>query len=85
MSAPAPAGEEQSARGNFVLDVSLSCAWRSADESSEEAWAVLEALPVSIDPPTTGIARHDSLALACGHCLTSYDAARLEGVALLPC
>ncbi|MFM7753814.1 MAG: type II toxin-antitoxin system VapC family toxin [Cyanobium sp.] len=44
MSAPAPAGEEESATGDFVLDVSLSCAWGFADEASEEAWAVLERL-----------------------------------------
>ncbi|MEB3331621.1 MAG: type II toxin-antitoxin system VapC family toxin [Synechococcaceae cyanobacterium] len=44
MSAPAPAGEEESATGDVVLDGSLSCALGFADESSEEAWAVLERL-----------------------------------------
>jgi predicted nucleic acid-binding protein len=137
--------------GDFVLDVSLSCAWGFADEASEEAWAVLEmlqvgrahvpalwlwetanvlvqaerrgrispaairsflglleGLPISIDQPTAGSVWHDALSLARNHRLTSYDAAylelamrrdlpmatrdkalqeaaRLEGVALLPC
>lgn len=44
MSAPAPAGGEESATGDFVLDVSLSCAWGFGHEASEEAWAVLERL-----------------------------------------
>ena len=69
---------------------------------------LLEALPISIDPPSSGTAWHDSLALARSHRLTACDAAylelamrrglplatrdkalqeaaRLEGVALLPC
>ncbi|MFM6127779.1 MAG: type II toxin-antitoxin system VapC family toxin [Sphaerospermopsis kisseleviana] len=121
MSAPAPAGGEESATGDYVLDVSLSCAWGFADEASEEAWAVLErleagrahvpalwlwetanvlvqaerrgritpaairsflglleALPISIDPPSIGTAWHDCLALARSHRLTAYDAAYLE-------
>lgn len=46
---------------------------------------LLEGLPISIDQPTAGSAWHDALALARNHRLTSYEAARLEGVALLPC
>lgn len=44
MSSPAPAGGEEIAPGDFVLDVSLSCAWGFADEASEPAWAILERL-----------------------------------------
>jgi predicted nucleic acid-binding protein len=32
------------AEGDFVLDVSLTCAWCFADEASAEAWALLERL-----------------------------------------
>lgn len=44
MSPPAPAAGEEIATGDFVLDVSLSCAWGFADEASEPAWAILERL-----------------------------------------
>jgi predicted nucleic acid-binding protein len=39
---------------------------------------LLEGLPISHDQPSTATAWHDTLALARGHRLTSYDAAYLE-------
>jgi len=39
---------------------------------------LLEALPISVDQPSTASAWHDTLALARSHRLTSYDAAYLE-------
>lgn len=39
---------------------------------------LLEALPISVDQPSTVSAWHDTLALARSHRLTSYDAAYLE-------
>jgi predicted nucleic acid-binding protein len=39
---------------------------------------LLEGLPISLDQPSTATAWHDTLALARGHRLTSYDAAYLE-------
>ncbi len=34
------------AEGDFVLDVSLTCAWCFADEASAEAWSLLERLKI---------------------------------------
>jgi predicted nucleic acid-binding protein len=39
---------------------------------------LLEALPISVDQPSTASAWHDTLALARSHRLTSYDSAYLE-------
>jgi prevent-host-death family protein len=84
MSAPPPADGREMVAGDFVLDVSLSCAWGFADEASEEAWAVLEILQAGrAHVPAlwlweTASAWHDTLALARSHRLTSDDAAYLE-------
>ena len=43
MNHPRASGAAETA-AELVLDVSLSCAWCIADESSEPAWAILERL-----------------------------------------
>lgn len=43
MNHPSASGAAETA-AELVLDVSLSCAWCIADESSEPAWAILERL-----------------------------------------
>lgn len=49
---------------DFVLDVSLTCAGCFADQASAEAWALLERLPIAIDPAHLSTAWRDTLALA---------------------
>jgi predicted nucleic acid-binding protein len=45
MSAADPFGSGPEASvGEFVLDVSLICAWCFADEATDQAWAILERL-----------------------------------------